>query len=316
MRRHLVAILVASAAFLAAATSSAQVVTLDAPAVTATSNAATLVEVGVTAGETGAPNGFAVEWMLASDFDQTGEWPADPADPRLHSAMFVGVPTLNTVDGTRTFLLSPLATATVQLGDLFDETGFLAATSVDEMKAGTEYVFRVRALGDAAGSANGFAAYGPSSYSPTHRCQTKPHDDLDDCVHSQGYWKNHASRWPVSAIKLGNIVYTKTQALQIMNKSAQGNGLVSLAHQLIAAKLNILSGAIAQAAITNAIAAADAMIANRIVPPIGSGYISPAVTSNLNDVLESFNTDERDHQCQTPTAIKMSTWGALKQMYR
>lgn len=319
MRRNFLAANILACIVLSLATvASAQVMILDAPAVTATSNAATLVDVGVTAGPSGAPNGFTVEWMLASVYDLRGAWPTDPSDPDLHSAIFYGTPTLNTTDGTKTFQLSPLQSATVQLGDLFDETGFTDATSLDEMEAGTEYVFRVLANGDVGGVV-GFAgtpSYGSSSYSGTHRCKTKPHDDLEDCVHSQGFWKEHPSRWPVSALVLGSVAYTKTQLLQIMNQPAQGNGLVSLSHQLIAAKLNRISGAVAPAAILNAIATADAMIGNRIVPPIGNGYISPSVTSNLNDVLESFNTDEREHNCQPPTPIKMSTWGALKQMYR
>ena len=317
MRRPLIALTLSVCALLSfAATSFAAIIALDAPATTATSVASTIVEVGVTAGPTGAPNGFTVEWMLASVFDQLGDWPVDPANPNLHSATFLGTPTLNTVDGTRTFLLAPLGTATVQLGDLFDETGFLAATTVEEMLSGTEYVFRVRADGDASLSPGGTGLYGSSPYSPTDRCTTKPHSDLEDCVHSQGYWKEHGSRWPVSSLKLGTIIYTKTQLLAIMNQPARGNGLVSLSHQLIAAKLNVLSGAVPGATITNAIATADAMIGSRIIPSIGAGYIAPSVTSNLNDVLESFNSDERAHNCLTPTAVKSSSWGALKAMYR
>lgn len=317
MRRHAMYVsllLCASLGF--AATSFAAIIELDAPATTATSVASTIVEVGVTAGPSGAPNGFTVDWMLASVFDQFGGWPTAPADPNLHSATFMGTPTLNTVDGTRTFLLAPLGSATVQLGDLFDETGFLAAATVEEMKSGTEYVFRVRADGDASAPAGGTGLYGSSPYSPTNRSTTKPHNDLEDCVHSQGYWKEHGSRWPVSSLKLGTVIYTKTQLLAIMNQPANGNGLVSLAHQLIAAKLNVLSGAVAPPAITNAIATSDAMIGSRIIPPIGAGYLAPSVTSNLNDVLESFNTDERAHICQVTTTGKSSSWGALKAMYR
>ncbi len=316
MRRSLTLLLSLVAAVSLAASAFAAVVTLDTPAVLGSSTAATIIDVGVTAGESGAPNGFTVQWMLASSYDLLGGWPADPADPAIHSAIFIGAPTLNTVDGTRTFLLSPLQTANVQLGDLFDETGVTSTASPEELVSGTEYVYRVLANGDAAGFAGGDVAYGSSGYSSTGRCRTKPHDDLDDCVHSQGYWKEHASRWPVSTLRVGNIIYTKTQLLAIMNQPAQGNGLVSLAHQLIAAKLNVLSGAVAPAAITTAIATADAMVGNRIIPPVGAGFISPMVTSNLNDVLESFNSDEREHHCQTPTGAKVNSWGALKAMYR
>ena len=165
-------------------------------------------------------------------------------DTNVHVAVFLGSPTLNTVEGTTTFLLAPGGIATVQLGDIFDETG-VVADNIDssELSAGTDYVFRVKANGDGGGIGGGSGLFPSSPYSPTHSCRSKPHDDNRDCVHSQGYWKNHPSAWPVSSVRLGNIIYTKTQALAILNQPAGGNGLVSLAHQLIAAKLNVAAGA-------------------------------------------------------------------------
>ena len=78
-------------------------VALDAPDATAISNASSIAEVSVTAGASGALNGFTVEWMTRTVFDQLGDWPVDSADPNILSAIFFGTPTLNTVDGTRTF---------------------------------------------------------------------------------------------------------------------------------------------------------------------------------------------------------------------
>src|SRR2546425_10386885 len=100
-------------------------VELDAPATAASSDASSIVDVSVTAGASGAPNGFTVEWMTRVLFDQLGGWPVDATDPSINSAIFLGTPTLNTVDGTKTFLLSPGQSAIVQLGDIFDETGVL-----------------------------------------------------------------------------------------------------------------------------------------------------------------------------------------------
>src|SRR3989344_377587 len=60
-----------------------------------------------------------------------------------------------------------------------------------------------------------------------------------NCTLTQGYWKNHPDSWPVSSLILGTTVYTKAQLLTIFGQPVAGNGLVSLAHQLIAAKLNI-----------------------------------------------------------------------------
>ena len=290
-------------------------VELDPPDASAASNACSIVDLSVTAGASGAPNGFTVEWMTRSLFDQLGGWPADATDPNINSAIFLGTPTLNTVDGTKTFLLSPGQIAIVQLGDIFDETGVLSETP-QELASGTEYVFRVKANGDPGSSTGGSSLLPSSPYSATQSAITKAHSDQLDCVHTQGYWKNHPDAWPVSTVRRGSIIYTKADLLLIFDEPAAGNGLISLAHQLIAAKLNILAGAIPGAVITNAIAAADAMIGAQVVPPIGSGFISPAVTSNLNDVLEQFNSDEKNHLCQNSTAARPRTWGDLKALYR
>src|SRR5687768_3267742 len=63
-----------------------------------------------------------------------------------------------------------------------------------------------------------------------------------DCTLTQGFWKNHADAWPVSSVELGKVAYSKTEALAIFGQPVNGNGLVSLAHQLLAAKLNVASG--------------------------------------------------------------------------
>jgi hypothetical protein len=237
--------------------------------------------------------------------------------------MFIGFPSLNTIEGTHTFMLGPDASADIEIGDIFDETG-VVSTNVDELSQGTQYVFRVKANGDEGDPTGGMgltAGSGllPSSvYSETHYASTKPKPLTVECVFTQGYWKNHPSAWPVSGVILGSVFYTKAQLLDIFNTPAAGNGLISLAHQLTAAKLNIASGAIAPASIVAAIAAADAMIGSKIIPPIGAGFISPAVTSNLNDVLEAFNAEEGtgNIKCQGQTPTQVHTWGQLKSLYR
>ncbi|MEQ1831757.1 MAG: hypothetical protein ABL977_01795 [Candidatus Eisenbacteria bacterium] len=322
MRRSILRTILALAgsALLAGSAFSAPV-ELDAPDATVGIAASSLVHVDVVAGASGAPNGFTIEWMTRAHFDALGAvWPDDPSlDPAVHVAVFLGNPTLNTVDGTTTFLLAPGAAATIQLGDIFDETGVVAENAdASEMSPGTEYVFRVMANGDAGGTSGGGAGLYPSSpYSGTYSCWTKHHDDNHDCVHTQGYWKNHPSAWPVSTVRLGSVIYTKTQALAILNQPANGNGLVSLAHQLIAAKLNVAAGAIPGTLISGVIATADALIGAKVAPPIGAGFIAPRTASRLTDDLEEFNDDEMEHHdCQVTTAIQPKSWGQLKAMYR
>jgi hypothetical protein len=55
-----------------------------------------------------------------------------------------------------------------------------------------------------------------------------------------GYWKNHPEAWPVQSITLGNVTYTKTQAISILGQASSGDKSIDLAKQLIAAKLNVI----------------------------------------------------------------------------
>jgi hypothetical protein len=76
--------------------------------------------------------------------------------------------------------------------------------------------------------------------------------------------------------------------MAILDNPARGNGLVILAHQLIAAKLNIANGA-DPSVVEQTIADADAMIAALVIPPIGNGYLPPSQTGNLTETLTEYN---------------------------
>jgi len=60
---------------------------------------------------------------------------------------------------------------------------------------------------------------------------------------SMGYWKNHPEAWPVNEIEIGNTTYSKEQALEILTQANAKDATRMLVAQLIAAKLNRLSGA-------------------------------------------------------------------------
>src|SRR5436309_7927047 len=198
MRQALPRILTAFAcACLLTGSAHAAAVQLDPPDLAPAVSATSLLQIDVTAGISGAPNGFTVQWMNKVQFDALGGWPADDTNPAIQSAIYLGRPTLNTVEGTTTFLLGPGQIASVEIGDIFDETGVQSATP-GELASGTVYVFRVTANGDPGASTGGNGLLPGSPYSPTLTYQTKTHDDAQDCVHTQGYWKNHPSAWPVS----------------------------------------------------------------------------------------------------------------------
>jgi hypothetical protein len=108
------------------------------------------------------------------------------------------------------------------------------------------------------------------------------------CVFGFGYWKNHPQAWPVTELQLGNVTYTQEQLLAIMHEPVRGNGLISLAHHLITAKLNVANGA-DPSCIQQTIADADALIGDLVVPPIGDGYLAPRDVGALKDTLEDYN---------------------------
>ncbi|MDP9313509.1 MAG: hypothetical protein M3R24_21935 [Chloroflexota bacterium] len=106
------------------------------------------------------------------------------------------------------------------------------------------------------------------------------------CTLTQGYWKNHVKAWPVTSLTLGTRIYSQRQLLTILKTPVKGNGLISLAHQLIAAKLNVAKGA-DNTAIRQVIADADALIGNLDVG--GGGYLAPSATSSLTGKLDAYN---------------------------
>jgi hypothetical protein len=108
------------------------------------------------------------------------------------------------------------------------------------------------------------------------------------CAFGFGYWKNHPQAWPVTELQLGNVTYTQDQLLSIMHEPVRGNGLVSLAHHLITAKLNVANGA-DPSCIQQTIADADALIGDLVVPPVGDGHLAPRDVNALKDILEDYN---------------------------
>lgn len=257
----------------------------------------------ITAGPTGAPNGFTVRWMDQSAYVANGEQFPPTPDFDEGRASFTGVPTLNTFDGQyTTFALGPNETIRIEIGDLEDESG-VAGTQA-ELEDGVRYYYVVFA-NDANGEPDSDLSLTVSGTTTVSR----------NCTYTQGFWKNHESAWPVTSLTLGTVTYTKAQLISILRKSVQGNGLTSMAHQLIAAKLNIANGADPTAA-SAAIAAADAQIGNLVCPPVGSGHLHPSTTSSKTQTLDDYNQGiiGPGHCGAVPTEQK--TWGRVKALYR
>jgi hypothetical protein len=124
--------------------------------------------------------------------------------------------------------------------------------------------------------------------SPTPTVTPTPSATPGECVFGFGYWKNHPEAWPVTELQLGNVTYTQEELLSIMHEPVRGNGLISLAHHLITAKLNVANGA-DPSCIQQTIADADALIGDLVVPPVGDGYLAPRDVNALKDTLEAYN---------------------------
>jgi len=245
----------------------------DAPTVTATAASQVSLYVTVTAGASGAPAGFSLQWMTLADFEANGnQWYSSDA-LGLCKGSFSGNANLSRYE------LGANESVTVEVGDMLLDNG--ASTSCDRpLTCGTTYVFRSFAHADKTRKRSDFSA---NSFGTTGSC-----GHADTCTLTQGYWKNHAEEWPVTMLTLGTVSYDQEQLLAIFNTSGGSNFLVKLAHQLIAAKLNVAAGADPTDA-TAAIAAADIMIGDLVVAPIGSGSLSSATGSALNDILSDYN---------------------------
>ena len=114
---------------------------------------------------------------------------------------------------------------------------------------------------------------------------------------SIGYWKNHPEAWPVNEVRIGNVTYTEGDALAIMEGANAKDATRMLTAQLIAAKLNRLSGAHSCFGFSNekmnieqVIDNADAFLINH---PLGS---NPQGTEReyalkLKSMLEVYNSN-------------------------
>jgi hypothetical protein len=212
----------------------------------------------VTAGATGAPAGFSVQWISADSLAANGGvWYAS-TDSRLCKASFSG-----NAFGSR-YELAAGQSMTVNIGEMLFDNG-ASSNCIGELMCGTNYVFRVF------GHATKTLTKSPLT---TQSCSTLVCQvDGDGCTNGQGYWKTHGpspcdpsstnpNEWPVTTLTLGNTSYTEAELCTIYTTSAGGQDkTIALQHQLISAKLNIASGA-SDVDIAAAITAADEWLIN------------------------------------------------------
>jgi hypothetical protein len=71
-----------------------------------------------------------------------------------------------------------------------------------------------------------------------------------------GYWKTHPEAWPVGSVVIGNVIYTKAQALVLLGMSVDLDKKLTMFMHLVSTKLNLLNGTNGSC-ITEDVAAAD-----------------------------------------------------------
>lgn len=293
MRRIMLALSIALLLLAAPAAWAAKTTRMDTPLLSCSAATLASLDVLVCAGtNTGAPAGFSLQWVPADQLaagpdgilgtadDNT--WPAsDSLD--LCKASFSG-----NANGS-SYNLGKGQCSTVNVGDnLFDNPGASSNCASTPLECGTTYAFRSFAHANSTLFRSNFAG---NLFCATAACPVE-----ESCTFTQGYWKTHGpiptgnntNEWPVTGLTLGTVNYTDLQLQAIFDTPAAGNGLISLAHQLIAAKLNIANGADGSS-VAGAIAAADALIGGLVVPPVGTGSLPNSATSSLNSTLTSFN---------------------------
>lgn len=106
------------------------------------------------------------------------------------------------------------------------------------------------------------------------------------CTLTQGYWRNHP--WPTSTLDIGGTTYTRAELIAYIGGGG-GNACRILGQQLIAALLNVESGASPIAAIAEAEAAWDAYctpLGTVVHPSSTEGQILIAYSEILTDYNE------------------------------
>ena len=109
------------------------------------------------------------------------------------------------------------------------------------------------------------------------------------CTYTQGYWKTHSMAGPApydagwqnlaGGLEHNTVFYNSGKTwLELWKTPVKGSAYVQLAHQYMAAKLNVINGASAPANVTAAIAAAESYFAT------GTGSIA-----GLAALLDEFN---------------------------
>jgi len=119
------------------------------------------------------------------------------------------------------------------------------------------------------------------------------------CPLSHGFWKNHAGKWPVDSLTLGDETYTRADLLTLLGAPSRGDASVILARQLIAAKLNVANGS-DPAPVQQTILDADAVlapVAGRLPYGIPPSSATGRTMTALAGILDDYNNGRLTPDC-------------------
>jgi hypothetical protein len=96
-------------------------------------------------------------------------------------------------------------------------------------------------------------------------------------------------QWCEETVELGNERYTQDELKQIAAQPPNSpNGLVQLARELFATKVALACNS-DPSCIKDIVAAADMLIGDLVVPPIGDGFLPPSSVNNFVLALRDYN---------------------------
>jgi len=278
------------------------------------------IDLEICAGATGAPAGVSIHWRTLEDYEADILSGGNGWGGEICALSLSGQPSMNHPDKSRWDLVDPFQCETIRIGDInFDETGVSGnECAMEPLQCGTTYVFRV--------FAHAGRGMGKSDFSGPTECSTADCAQPGDaCTYTQGFWKNHGpaeqdppaqqgqngcqsgnntNEWPQSVqnggMVLGSVPYSQEQLCAILNQNVgggqQANALVSLAHQLIAAQLNVTNNSETVCAdVQNFLDAANAVIGALVVPPVGGGYLPPG--EDMSDLIFGLDTFNNGGSC-------------------
>jgi len=138
-------------------------------------------------------------------------------------------------------------------------------------------------------------------------------EDATNCPHGQGFWKNTAV-WPMTEMTIGGQTYNQAELLILFNTPVGGDASLNLAHQLIAATLNVANGGDPVVA-SGVIAQANALLAaypGKLPYNVDSSSADGQTMVNLGGVLDSYNSGQLTVNCEheveeTPEATPETT---------